>query len=136
MSKHIYLGDSKYISNDGRYIAQWRLNAFYDNNPNGFLYAVDEIDGVCLLRLLLPEDKEYARADTQYEGVYTFDPEILESEKQSKIDAALEIAYAMFHTNIFLCAQHGYDKYTDLLPKVYELHPWLTPEEAINEEPV
>ena len=129
----------KLISNDGRYVTQWRLSEFYENNPKGFLYAVHEDNGVCELRLLSPEDKEYKRPDTQYEGVYTFDPEILEAEKQAIIKAAHDIAKETWFSNqsidrIQALRSMGYYKWEDLLPKVYETHPWLRPEEEDNNE--
>ena len=61
------------LPNDGRYLKQWQLEAFYQNNPNGLL-KVFKPDG---LQLIIPEDKEWKREQCQYVNVYQEDQELL-----------------------------------------------------------
>jgi hypothetical protein len=68
-----YKMDYDLIHNDGRYLRRWRLEKFYENNPDGVVYAIEDTGLLCTLRPLYPEDKMYKNDPAIF--VYGTNPE-------------------------------------------------------------
>lgn len=108
-----YKGDWVYeyqeISNDGRYVTKWRLEAFYENNPDASLYRVIEKDGLCYLDLLLVEDAEfeYPRAITEFFA----NPEIegMSEEERDEYYVWVDAEYATKVTNEYSPLSQSHD---------------------------
>lgn len=109
---------------DGRYIQDYEAETFELNCPNAKLYIADVYNWETKKLMPIHQIKfqtELTNKFEQYVQVYSQDPEILESEKTRKLEAALQIATRWWDTSADkLRKAFGYQCAEEVLELVYQ----------------